>query len=552
MQKKLAYILIVILTVLLAISVLFIVRLMNERIPTPLSEQLDKVEEIMLRRPELIDSLVLTIDTVHATKHEMARFNLIRGYQKYKDFDFVAGFNYIEKADPFFYKENDFYYITFSSLIKAFSLEYLELNDEAAREYQKCDLYFKENNLPKLRFYTQLGLLRLSKKLNLDAKIFIDEINNLAIDITNPYYQGLIYSALAYIEEDVTKKNEFSDRVIQIFTKEGDIRNLFIGLINRLGSEIKNANIDSAELYYDIVIQQIDTAQLTLYQKIRLGNAYTNLLYKKGLFRSSIQKTLWLLKKAESINAVKWELRCYAMLHLCYYKLEDFEKSLEYYRRYYYLYNKQNANLQKSRLLALGANYRFEKLEQERLLLKSRFEKSVLLVLFIIVLFILMVYWYQNHLQKSKIREANLIKKNEIIGEQLNELLQSLEQQEEENSELIAQIKVAKQHYHDNKELREFLQTVNDDDSTMNWIDYEVRFNDHRPGWIHRLEKQVPDLTATDIRYCMCFYFNLSNAVTAQLCVVSIDAVKSAKKRVRDKLNLADSKEIYLYLKEIQ
>lgn len=552
MSKKISYILIVVLTVLLASSVVFIIRLMNDRMITPVSEQLGHIEDVMLRRPEMLDSLMLSLDTIQASEHDIARLNLIKGYQHYKDLDIVGGMNLIEKADAYFYQEKDYYYVNFSGLIKAFSLEYLELYDESAGEYRKCDGYFKENNLPELRFYTQLGLLRLSTRLNLNKDIFINEINHLPIDITEPYYQGLIYSALAYVEEDQDEMIKLLDKVIYIFKEEGDERNLFINLMNRLSGLFKTANKDSVNNYYNYVLNQIDTTQLNAYQKIWLGHNYAGVLYKNGEYNKAIEQSKFLLNEARKQGVEKMEARCYAMLHLCYSKLGDYEKSLANYRQYYYLFNQRSANVQKARILALGANYRFEKLEQERLLLKSRFEKSVWLVLFIIVLFVLMVYWYQNHLKKSKLREVNLIKRNEVIGEQLNELLLSLEQQEEENSELIAQIKVAKQHYHDNKELREFLQTVNDDDSTMTWMDYEVRFNDHRPGWIHRLEKQAPGLTATDIRYCMCFYFNLSNAVTAKLCIVSIDAVKSAKKRVRDKLNLADSKEIYLYLKEIQ
>jgi len=83
-------------------------------------------------------------------------------------------------------------------------------------------------------------------------------------------------------------------------------------------------------------------------------------------------------------------------------------------------------------------------------------------------------------------------------------------------------------------------------------MEYEACFLHFRPGWIEKLKQEAPDLSPTDIKYCMCINFNLSNYAISQLCDIGIDAIKSAKKRIRNKLSLNDASEIYYYLKRFE
>jgi len=137
------------------------------------------------------------------------------------------------------------------------------------------------------------------------------------------------------------------------------------------------------------------------------------------------------------------------------------------------------------------------------------------------------------------------------MEDQINNLLHSLDIQSNRNTDLIRQVEDLKVEYTDSSRISEFLQAI-DKNQITTWMEYEAIFTSLRPGWIAKLKQEVPELSATDLKYCMCLYFNLNNYTISKLCEVGTDAIKSAKKRIRDKFSLDDATEIYVFLKKFE
>ena len=136
------------------------------------------------------------------------------------------------------------------------------------------------------------------------------------------------------------------------------------------------------------------------------------------------------------------------------------------------------------------------------------------------------------------------------IEEQLGNLHRSFENSTIKNEELIGLLEELEAKYLDAKELSGFMSQM-DNNSLASWLEFENQFSNLHPGWVELLKEKAPELSPVDIKYCMCLCINLNNFEIAKLLNVRDSTVKSAKKRIRDKLALNNSREIYLHLKNL-
>ena len=153
----------------------------------------------MLQYPENLDSLLSEIDTTNITPNERARIRTIRGLILNDKGEFDTCIRELEKAENVFINQKDDYHRYINKLIRAFTFEYLKLNNNAFDLHIECEGYFKKNHLEIFRFYSSLGLLRMSKHLLLDEKVLIDRIRKDAEQFKEPLYKGLLYATLGQI-----------------------------------------------------------------------------------------------------------------------------------------------------------------------------------------------------------------------------------------------------------------------------------------------------------------------------------------------------------------
>ncbi len=216
-------------------------------------------------------------------------------------------------------------------------------------------------------------------------------------------------------------------------------------------------------------------------------------------------------------------------------------------------YNGLKANereaMRRSQILALGAHYRYTELEREKLSLKLQVQRSQFMIVAMGLIFAIAFLIAWTLLRESRHKQKLLKLKNIEVEEQINNLLQSLKAEQDQKTDLIRQVQDLQVQYQNASASSELLKGI-DQKQITTWVEYEAVFQRICPGWIEHLKQQVPELSPTDLKYCMCLYFNLNNYAIANLCGVGADGIKSAKKRIRDKLSLDDATEIYLHLRK--
>ena len=171
----------------------------NSSSKSPTSIKLNDIESRMFQYPENLDSLISMVDTVNLTQCDIARVYMIKGYFNYWNGNYDTSINELAKADVIFQKVGDNYYTNLNNLIKAFLFELLDLDNNAAKLYVSCNVYFEKNHLEKFKFYSTLGLLRFSKQLNLHKEVLIEVINKAIKELNQPIYSGLYYAALGQL-----------------------------------------------------------------------------------------------------------------------------------------------------------------------------------------------------------------------------------------------------------------------------------------------------------------------------------------------------------------
>jgi hypothetical protein len=505
----------------------------------------------MLQYPENLDSLISKIDTINITPCDSARICMVKGYNYYRNENYDKSINELSKAETIFQKLGDNYHTNFNNLIKAFVFELLDLDNNATNLYISCNDYFGKNHLEKYKFYSTLGLLRFSKKLNLDKGALISDINKIVLELNQPIYKGLFYSALGNLEKNDSLKINYYQIAKENFSLTKSWDRVYTQDLNILFAKIRLDSSDKMLQYYYHLSEKYNSYIPTAHQKMKYKYALAYLYTKQGKNNEAIAVANDLLQEPDILKSPDIESYCVNLLSVSYMQLADFKSAYNLLVRDNALLEKGRVSMQNSRLLALGAHYRYTELEREKLDLKVKVQQSLLILSAVSLVFIVVfaVGWFL--FKESRHKQEVLKLKNVEIEDQINNLLNSLDSQANRNADLIRQVEELKVEYKDSSRISEFLQAI-DKNQITTWMEYEAIFTSLLPGWIAKLKQEVPELSATDLKYCMCLYFNLNNYTISKLCEVGIDAIKSAKKRIRDKFGLDDATEIYVFLKKFE
>ncbi|MCU0370314.1 MAG: tetratricopeptide repeat protein [Bacteroidales bacterium] len=128
-----------------------------------------------------------------------------------------------------------------------------------------------------------------------------------------------------------------------------------------------------------------------------------------------------------------------------------------------------------------------------------------------------------------------LLKKNEFIAsiaQRLNEVLGKLS---EEDARILKGI------------IKELNNTVEDD----TWVEFEVRFKEVHSNFYTRLSNQFPDLTAQELRLCAFLKLNMTNKEIAAITYQSTESLKTARYRLRKKLEIDRDENLVAFLTRI-
>jgi len=160
----------------------------------------------------------------------------------------------------------------------------------------------------------------------------------------------------------------------------------------------------------------------------------------------------------------------------------------------------------------------------------------------------------QKELENSKLRQQELkqqlIYKNKELTSytlnfvQKNELLAQLQQQ----LELLKTAAPSDKEKIVNSLNRSLKQHINID---KNWQDFKRVFEEVHSDFIVQLKDKHPDLSANDLKICALTRLNLNIKETANMLGITPESVKTARYRLRKKLNLEHDQELFSYFLEM-
>tara|TARA_R100000306_G_scaffold13054_2_gene15757 strand:- start:7003 stop:8679 length:1677 start_codon:yes stop_codon:yes gene_type:complete len=445
------------------------------------------------------------------------------------------------------------------------AIEHLQTKDELTVLNNIGILYFQESNLPKARdyFLKAYELSSTDKNSNKHGYYAI----NLAL-VSNKMNKA--EDASRYIQEALPLVRDQPE--IEIMAKMALAENLFI-----------KSNYDQAR-----------ERALTLLPQL-VGDAHADnrvfvLLLIAQIYerQQNYQLALQYARRARAASkSLENREDVYEALSKAYISLRDYDSAL----RYKDSVIMARDTLQKIRNITLYENnkikfeiqnYAHQLIESQLLLQKERrFFYSV--VVFGLLLFVLALWIFRNHITKQKqrkkiteleleqekskrllaekqIREREigikleqqrlkneldlknrkltskavyLSSRNELIEEIVETL--SANAQVKAQPELLSQLKALSKHLKNNPQFDSFFS----------------HFEEVNPGFSTRLLALHPNLTQQDVRFIMYLYMNLGNNEIASLLNITPQSCRKRKERISKKLDLGDGKSLAVYITTI-
>jgi hypothetical protein len=338
------------------------------------SANFDQIETEMFQKPENLDSLISKIDTSNISLQERARIKTIRGLIELNNENFDKSIKHLEIAEIHFLEKDDQYHLHINKLVKAFVFEYLQLYSNAAKLYTECDHYFDDEGQNSYRFYSLLGLFRLSNQLGLDKNNLVNNIKSQIEILSDPTHSGVFNSALGAMEKNDLLKLLLYENAKNNFAEVNRWSRVYTIEINMLYAKIRLDTTNNIQKIYDTFPDKKYQYSPSAHQNLRYKYAQAYLYAKQGKYLIAIKETRSVLNQAVKEDNSLIKTDCIQLLNFMYRKTRDYEKSLKMLERYNRIKNIETNRNQKSRLLSLCAHYKFTELEKEKLNLKSRLQ----------------------------------------------------------------------------------------------------------------------------------------------------------------------------------
>jgi DNA-binding CsgD family transcriptional regulator len=515
------------------------------------NEKLQAMEEVMLEYPERLDSLISKIDTIHLTRSDSGRYLLIKGFHHSWQGHYARSIHEISASESIFSDLGDDYHLNINNLVKAFTFEYINLDNDAAGLYLSCNEYFKNKKLEGLKIYSTLGLIRLSNVINLDKAALIDDARANIFKLKSPIFEGLLYATLGIIEKSDSLKINYYELAKKNFILAKSWHRTYSTEINQLFPKIRLDHSVQMEQYYWQLIDKYKFYTPIEFLRMRYRYAQGYLYSKQGKSKDAILTFKNILKELDSKKIPEIELDCVKFLAVLNMRLGNYKEASEYQYQQTELEKENKEILQQNQILALSSHYRFTELEQDKVALKLKYKNTFFLLCIISLVFTFILFLTMHTLKQSRLKREILRLKNIEIEEQFGNLLKSLENQRNKNQSLIEQVETTRSQYKDSQSITRLLLEI-EQQQIKSWHELEEKFMELRHVWFNNIRKELPELTPTELRYCICLYLDLSNTSIANLCNVSVEAIKSAKKRLRNKFSLNEASEISDFLKKFE
>ena len=231
-----------------------------------------------------------------------------------------------------------------------------------------------------------------------------------------------------------------------------------------------------------------------------------------------------------------------------YYELGNYEKALEYLQQEFEL-DKQLRGLEvQEKYEVLQLEYENEKnqnqilkLQNEQAETKFRYTIAVVLVFYFLLVAGLIYILMRFKVRNARLKEVEL--RNQL--EQKNKELTSYALNFVQKNDLIANIRSqvndlkSKADKDSIKDLNQINRIIDDSfRADKEWSNFKLRFEEVHTDFFQRLSDKYPDLSNAEVRLCALIKLNMNMKEASQVLGISPDSVKTARYRIRKKMDL--------------
>ncbi len=259
-------------------------------------------------------------------------------------------------------------------------------------------------------------------------------------------------------------------------------------------------------------------------------------------------------------------------------KIGNFERAYSYSEKIVQLkdslFNNQR-QVQISRMESLFENekkaHEIKLLEKNNDLIRTRQNASIAVSVIFILFFISSIFYYRNHIKKknllieterklasieienSKIKTSELERDLEQKSKELTRftlnLIEKNNQLEEIKQQLNKMMSKSEQVAPDLNKLQNLINFSIQSDAS--WTEFKILFENVNRDFFIRLKEKHPDLSQSEVKLCALTWLNLSIKDVASLLNIGPDSVKTARHRLRKKLNLQTEENLYNYIQNV-
>ncbi|WP_299227338.1 tetratricopeptide repeat protein [uncultured Psychroserpens sp.] len=307
---------------------------------------------------------------------------------------------------------------------------------------------------------------------------------------------------------------------------------------------------------------------------------YGKLLLLDKKFDVSQQHLELAISRAKKNNLKRYELESYKILKDLKLKANKPEEALVYYDKYIALKDSVFNSEKTMRIATIEFENELDNKEKELALLQEKKKTDdiikwgliigVLCFMFIATLYLMNLKkrisqrrelqttkeeYNKAELENAKFKQQELKQKLDFRNKELTSYTLNFVQKSELFQDLKEKIELLKsatpktQQSIINELSRIIKQHINID---RDWEDFKRYFEDVHTDFIKELKSRHPDLSANDMRICTLTRLNLNIKETASVLGITPESVKTARYRLRKKLNLDANQELLSYFLSLE
>ncbi|WP_162897258.1 tetratricopeptide repeat protein [Aquimarina sp. BL5] len=418
-----------------------------------------------------------------------------------------------------------------------------------------------------------------------DTERFKNVLQVLTINIASTYsLLGDYEKARTYYYNHINdplfdKKSRYGIQLYQNigtnYKREGDYDNAVLWLKKGLESAIKNnystiKNDILLDLCKTFLIQNKNKEAKYFYDRIDTETYNWDKDYYLGVIYLGMNR----LKVAESLlrqnvkgkqSALK-RMNTFLKLSEVYSKRQMWEKAFNSKERYYRI--KDSIGIERNKSVIKNNELGFKLIEEEMsnkqletdnklLQSKNRIQFYVLIgvVIFsfggVFCFFLLIKNLRINKKLKElkKVERELLEDKVQLRENELNMTLIAISNRQKMLSEIKKEVNQLSNKDSQVKKLRNKINTLIINGNNLTAI--SDRIESRYPGMVTKLRDMYPNLSDTEIKYCLFVKLNLSTKETANILGVTPDTVKTSRSRIKKKMNIPESLTLGMYLEQL-